>query len=92
MTEIFTTAAACAGTLIVAGTGVAVLPWTERERRAVVLSLSTIAAILRGTVHRRPLPAARSPLPALPSFPSGSFEWNSSSPPSIGSSPGTAAM
>jgi len=89
VTDILLTTAACAGTLLVAGAGVAVLPWTERERRSVVLALSTLTAILRGTVSsRRSLPAARCPLPATPS---GSFPWNSSCPPSIGSSPGTAA-
>ncbi len=93
MTEILTTAAACAGTLLVAGTGIAVLPWTERERRAVMVAFrhaasasrqawATIAAILRGTVDRRPVPAA---------LPPGAVPWNSSCPPSIASSPGTAA-
>ena len=101
MTDIVLTAAACAGTLLVAGTGIAVLPWTERERRSVLLALSTIVAIVRGTVSSRPsLPAARRPLPrgglpfgeGLPALPSGPLPWNSSCPPSIGSSPGTAAM
>jgi hypothetical protein len=90
VTDLLITAAACTGTLLVAGTGIAVLPWTERERRSVVVALSTIVAIVRGTVRsRRSLPAVPAPLPALPS---GAFSWNSSCPPSIGSSPGTAGM
>jgi hypothetical protein len=106
VTEIFATAAACAGALVVAGTGIAVLPWTEREHRAVLGAFATMAsllraplrgslAIVRGSVERPSelLLSRRSPPGVLP--------WNSSFPleltgsalrkPSIASSPGTAA-
>jgi hypothetical protein len=97
--DLLTTAAACAGALLVAGTGVAVLPWTDRERKAVLVAFATVAAIvLRGSVKRsRFVPNAGpcslpAPLPLPARLPAGVFPWNSSCPPSIGSSPGTAGM
>ena len=55
MTEIFATAAACAGALIVAGPGIAVLPWTEREHLAVLRAFRLAAIATRMAFRLAPI-------------------------------------
>ena len=55
MGEIIVTTAAAWGVFLVAGAGVAVLPWTDRESREVTTALAAIPGIVRRlTRTRRP--------------------------------------
>jgi hypothetical protein len=55
MGEILMTTAAAWGVFLVAGAGVAVLPWTDREARAVTTALAAIPSTVRrlARAHRR---------------------------------------
>ena len=47
MGEIMITTAAAWGVFLVAGAGVAVLPWTDREAREVTTALAAIPSVVR---------------------------------------------
>ena len=60
MGEIMITTAAAWGLFLVAGAGVAVLPWTDREAREVTTALAAVPGVVRRLIraHRRARPPA----------------------------------
>jgi len=60
MGEIMITTAAAWGVFLVAGAGVAVLPWTDREAREVTTALAALPSVVRGLA--RAYRNARSPI------------------------------
>jgi hypothetical protein len=64
MGEIMITTAAAWGVFLVAGAGVAVLPWTDREAREVTTALAAVPSVVRRLIraHRRARPPAPAPV------------------------------